>query len=64
MNPIKTSVCKSFSSKIARIFSVKARRTARDKKDIEYINANADRMNAEMAETLEFQADIYQKFQK
>ena len=59
-DPIKLSVRKPFLSTVAKVFSVKARRVDRDKRDIEYINANADRMNAEMAETLEFQADIWE----
>ena len=37
--------------------SVKA---ARDRHDIAWINANADRLNAEVEETLEFQADIWE----
>lgn len=59
-DPIKLSVRKSFFPKIAKFFSTKTRKSARDRKDIEYINANAGRMNAEMAETLEFQADIWE----
>jgi DNA-damage-inducible protein J len=37
-----------------------AEREARDKRDIELINANADRINAEAEENLEFQADIWE----
>ena len=37
--------------------SVKA---ARDRRDIAWINANAERLNAEVEETLEFQADIWE----
>ena len=33
---------------------------ARDRRDIAWINANADRLNAEVEETLEFQADIWE----
>ena len=59
-DPIKLSVRKSIFSILPRLFSAKARKAARDRKDIEYINANAERMNAEMAETLEFQADVWE----
>ena len=38
--------------------SAKARRAARDRKAIEYINANAERLNREAEENLEFQADL------
>jgi hypothetical protein len=34
-----------------------ASREARDRHDVEWINANAERLNAEVEETLEFQAD-------
>ena len=37
--------------------SVKA---ARDRHDIAWINANAERLNAEVEETLEFQTDIWE----
>ena len=60
-DPIKLSVRKSFFHIITRIFSAKARRTARDRKDIEYINANAERLNREAEENLEFQADLWEK---
>lgn len=59
-DPIKLSVRKSILSIIFRLFNKKARRSARDKKDLEYINANSDRMNSEMSDTLEFQADIWE----
>ena len=36
-----------------------AARVERDRRDIAWINANADRLNAEVEETLEFQADIW-----
>ena len=32
----------------------------RDRRDIAWINANAERLNAEVEETLEFQADIWE----
>ena len=32
----------------------------RDRHDVEWINANAERLNSEVAETLEFQADIWE----
>ena len=35
-----------------------AARAERDRRDIAWINANAERLNAEVEETLEFQADI------
>ncbi len=35
-------------------------REERDRHDIEWINANADRLNAEVEESLEFQADIWE----
>ena len=35
-------------------------KAARDRHDIAWINANADRLNAEVEETLEFQADIWE----
>ena len=38
--------------------SAKARRAERDRKAIEYINANAERLNRESEENLEFQADL------
>ena len=60
-DPIKLSVRKSILPKIARIFSAKARRAARDRKDIEYINANAERLNREAEENLEFQADLWEE---
>ena len=59
-DPIKLSVRKSFFPMIARIFSAKARRAERDRKDIEYINANAERLNKEAEENLEFQADLWE----
>jgi hypothetical protein len=31
----------------------------RDAAEIEYLNANADRMNAEMADVLQYQKDIF-----
>ncbi|MDR0908597.1 MAG: hypothetical protein LBM77_02415 [Spirochaetaceae bacterium] len=37
-----------------------AEREARDKRDIELINANADRINAEAMDVLTYQADIWQ----
>ncbi|MBD5437844.1 MAG: hypothetical protein K2I95_05240 [Treponemataceae bacterium] len=37
-----------------------ASREERDLHDIEWINANADRLNAEVEESLEFQADIWE----
>lgn len=58
--PIKLSVRKSLFTIIARLFRIKTPKTVRYKKDLEYINANADRMNSEMAETLEFQTDIWE----
>ena len=59
-DPIKLTVRKSIISKLVRILNVKKIKAYRDKKDIEYINDNAERMNAEMAETLEFQTDIWE----
>ena len=59
-DPIKLSVRKSLFTIIARFFRTKTHKTARYKKDLEYINANADRMNSEIAETLEFQTDIWE----
>ena len=59
-DPIKLSVRKSFFSKIVSLFSAKARKAARDRKDIEYINANAERLNKEAEENLEFQADFWE----
>ena len=37
-----------------------AARAERDRRDIAWINANAERLNAEVEETLEFQADIWE----
>ena len=37
-----------------------AARAERDRCDIAWINANAERLNAEVEETLEFQADIWE----
>ena len=37
-----------------------AHREVRDRHDVEWINANAERLNAEVEETLEFQADIWE----
>lgn len=59
-DPIKLSVRKSFVSMIVRIFSIKARRVARDKREIELINSNAERMQKESEENLEFQADLWE----
>lgn len=59
-DPIKLSVRKSIFSIFAKLFKTKTNKIERSKKDIEYINANAKRMNAEMAETLEFQTDIWE----
>ena len=59
-NPIMLSVRKSFFSIFSRIFSVKGRRAARDRRVIEYINANAERLNKEAEENLEFQADLWE----
>ena len=39
---------------------VAAARAERDRRDIAWINANAERLNAEVEETLEFQADIWE----
>ena len=59
-DPIKLTVRKSIFSKLVRFLSVKKRKAYRNKKEIEYINANAERLNNEMAETLEFQTDIWE----
>ena len=40
--------------------ALEAARAARDRHDMEWINANAERLNAEVEETLEFQADIWE----
>lgn len=59
-DPIKLTVRKSIFPKIARFFSTKARKAERDRRDIEYINANAERLNKEAEENLEFQADMWE----
>lgn len=59
-DPIKLSVRKSVFSIFEKIFSGKARRLARNRKEIEYINANAERLNKEAEENLEFQADLWE----
>ena len=59
-DPIKLSVRKPFFTLFAGIFSSKVRRATRDKRDIECIDANAERLNREAEENLEFQADIWE----
>ena len=49
-----------FLTVLLNLFSVKHRRAERDKRDVEIINANAERFNAEAEENLEFQADIWE----
>lgn len=59
-DPIKLSVRKSIFPMISKFFNAKARRATRNRKDIEYINANAERLNREAEENLEFQADFWE----
>ncbi len=56
---IKLSSAKSkFISLLKKIFNAKYRRDERDKRDMEIINANAERFNKDAKENLEFQANI------
>ncbi len=59
-DPIKLSVRKSIFPMISRFFSAKARRAARDRRDIKFIKENAERLNKEAEENLEFQADFWE----
>ena len=59
-DPVKLSVSKSFFSRVVSLFSAKVRKAEKDRKVIEYINANAERLNREAEENLEFQADLWE----
>jgi len=56
--PVTLSVQKpNIFSSISNIFSSKKLRELRDLRDMEIINANAERLNAEAKENLEFQTE-------
>ena len=59
-DPIKLSVRKSFFSIFVKLFNQKIRKAESARRDIEYINANAERLNKEAEENLEFQADFWE----
>lgn len=59
-DPIKLSVRKSFFSIFVKLFNQKIRKAESTRRDIEYINANAERLNKEAEENLEFQADFWE----
>lgn len=44
-------------------FRLEAERKLRDKREIEIINANAEMINKQVLETLEFQADIWENYE-
>ena len=44
-------------------FRLEAERELRSKRDIEIINANADLINKQVAETLEYQVDIWENYE-
>ena len=58
--PIILSVRKSIFSIFSRVFSIKDRKAARDRRDIKFIKENAERLNKEAEENLEFQADFWE----
>ncbi len=44
-------------------FRIEAERELRNKKEIEIINANAEMINRQVLETLEYQADIWENYE-